>query len=141
MFVAFLFLELCDTIIIKDVTPASIRLRLFPFSLAGKAKQWFYKKEEVVDMWDKCSVAFLVKFFPMGKTNALREKISNFQQTSMESIPETWERLQDYIQRYPNHRMENWLMLQGYAYVEEARRCRCWRRVSFPHHQFSHESH
>jgi hypothetical protein len=49
------FLELCDTIIIKDVTPASIRLRLFPFSLAGKAKQWFYKKEEVVDMWDKCS--------------------------------------------------------------------------------------
>ena len=32
------FLELCDTIVIKDVTPASIRLHLFPFSLAGKAK-------------------------------------------------------------------------------------------------------
>jgi hypothetical protein len=32
------FLEFCDTIIIKDVTPASIRLHLFPFSLAGKAK-------------------------------------------------------------------------------------------------------
>jgi hypothetical protein len=32
------FLELCDTIVIKDVTPGSIRLRLFPFSLAGKVK-------------------------------------------------------------------------------------------------------
>ena len=32
------FLELCDTIIIKDVAPASIKLRLFRFSLAGKAK-------------------------------------------------------------------------------------------------------
>ena len=32
------FLELCDTIVIKDVAPASIRLCLFPFSLAGKAK-------------------------------------------------------------------------------------------------------
>ena len=32
------FLELCDTIIIKDVAPASIRLCLFPFFLAGKAK-------------------------------------------------------------------------------------------------------
>ena len=32
------FLELCDTIIIKDITPASIRLCLFPFSLVGKAK-------------------------------------------------------------------------------------------------------
>ena len=32
------FLELCNTIIIEDVAPASIRLRLFPFSLARKAK-------------------------------------------------------------------------------------------------------
>jgi hypothetical protein len=32
------FLELCDTIVIKDVTPDAIRLRLFPFSLMGKAK-------------------------------------------------------------------------------------------------------
>ena len=32
------FLELCDTIIIKDVTPASIRLYLFPFSFDRKTK-------------------------------------------------------------------------------------------------------
>ena len=31
------FLELCDTIVSKDVAPANIRLCLFPFSLAGKA--------------------------------------------------------------------------------------------------------
>ena len=63
------FLELCDTIVIKDVAPDVIRLRLFPFSLAGKAKQWFYKDKEAVSTW---------KFFPMGKTNALRGRISNF---------------------------------------------------------------
>ena len=32
------FLKLCDTIVIKDVPQASIRLRLFPFSLAGMVK-------------------------------------------------------------------------------------------------------
>jgi len=32
------FLELCDTIVIKDVTQDSIRLRLFPFSLTRKVK-------------------------------------------------------------------------------------------------------
>ena len=32
------FLELCDTIIIKDVALANIKLCLFPFSLAKKAK-------------------------------------------------------------------------------------------------------
>jgi len=30
------FLELCGAIVIKDVAPASIRLYLFPFSLAGR---------------------------------------------------------------------------------------------------------
>ena len=66
------FLELCDTIVIKDVAPKSIRLRLFSFSLSRKAKQWLYKDREVVNTWDKCSTAFLAKLFPMGKTNALR---------------------------------------------------------------------
>ena len=61
------FLELCNTIIIEDVAPASIRLRLFSFSLAGKAKQWFYQSKGAVDTWDKCSVAFLVKNFPHGQ--------------------------------------------------------------------------
>ncbi|XP_066341506.1 uncharacterized protein [Miscanthus floridulus] len=72
------FLELCDTMVIKDVAPRSIRLHLFPFSLLEKAKQWFYKEKEAVKMWDKYLAAFLAKFFPMGKTNALRGRILNF---------------------------------------------------------------
>jgi hypothetical protein len=47
----------------------------------------------------------------MGKTSALQGKIFNFQQTALESIPKAWERLQDYIQAYPHHGMEDWLML------------------------------
>jgi hypothetical protein len=73
------FLELCDTIVIKDVTPACIRLCLFPFSRAGKANQWFYQSKGAVDTWDKCFATFLVKFLPVGKTSDLRGKISNFQ--------------------------------------------------------------
>ncbi|XP_066360870.1 uncharacterized protein [Miscanthus floridulus] len=108
------FLKLCNTIVIKDVAPASIRLCLFPFSLTGKAKQWFHKEKEAVNTWDKCSAAFLTKFFPMGKTNALRGRISNFQQSATESIPEAWKRLQDYIQACPHHGIENWLVLQNF---------------------------
>ena len=72
------FLQLCDTIVIKDVSPEIIRLLLFPFTLGGKAKQWFYKDKEAVNMWAKCSTVFLAKFFPMGKTKALKGRISNF---------------------------------------------------------------
>src|SRR6185312_14791264 len=62
----------------------------------------------------KCSKAFLAKFFPLGKANALRGKISSFQQTGMESIPEAWERLQEYILACPHHGMDEWLVLQTF---------------------------
>jgi hypothetical protein len=81
------FLEICSTFVIKGVSQDAIRLRLFPFPLLGREKQWFYANKAVVDTWDKCAKAFLAKFFPTGKTNALRGWISNFQQASNESIP------------------------------------------------------
>jgi hypothetical protein len=73
------FLEVCRTFTIRGVTDDAIRLRLFPFSLLRKAKQWFYTKRDAINTWDKCSKAFLAKFFPMGKTNALHARISGFQ--------------------------------------------------------------
>jgi hypothetical protein len=86
-------LEICITFTIRGVAQATVRLHLFPFSLLGKAKQWFYSNKEVVSTWEKHSNAFLAKFFPLGKTNALRNKISNFQQLMDETIVEAWEHL------------------------------------------------
>jgi hypothetical protein len=42
------FLEICSTFTIRGVTHDVVRLRLFPFSLLGKVKQWFYSNKEVV---------------------------------------------------------------------------------------------
>jgi hypothetical protein len=70
------FLEICSTFTIKGVTSDAILLRLFPFSLLGKAKQWFYANKDKNVTWSICATAFLAKFFPVGKTNALRAKIS-----------------------------------------------------------------
>src|SRR5919201_2833757 len=108
------FLEVCSTIAIKGVTADAIRLRLFPFSLIGKAKQWFYANKSEVTTWEKCANAFLKKFFPMGKTSALHGKISSFQQQADETIPEAWERLQEYIHACPHHGIEEWLLIQGF---------------------------
>jgi hypothetical protein len=73
----------------------------------GKAKQWFYSNRNAVDTRDKCSNAFLVKFFLMGKTNALHNKISSFQQQADKSIPKVWERMQEYVTACPHHDMED----------------------------------
>jgi hypothetical protein len=72
------FLEICSTFTIRGVTQDAVHLCLFPFSLLEKAKQWLYSNKEAMSTWEKCSNAFLTKFFPLGKTNAVRNKISGF---------------------------------------------------------------
>ena len=91
-----------------------VRLRLLPFSLLEKAKTWFYSNKEAFTTWEACSNAFLDKYFPVGKTNALRNRISGIQQLLHETIPEAWERLQEYIQACPHHDMEEWLIIQNF---------------------------
>ena len=105
------FLEICSTFTIRGVSKDTILLRLFPFSLLGKAKQWFYTNKDKHNTWDLCSTAFLAKFFPTAKTNALRGKISSFQQQHDESFTKAWERFQNYIEDCPHHRIEEWLLM------------------------------
>ena len=43
----------------KGTTLDDVRLCLFPFSLLGKAKTWFYSNKEAFTTWEVCSNAFL----------------------------------------------------------------------------------
>jgi hypothetical protein len=70
------FLVVSNTINHRGTTPDDVRLRLFPLSLLGKAKTWFYSNKEAFTAWEACSNAFLVKYFPVGKTNALQNRIT-----------------------------------------------------------------
>jgi hypothetical protein len=108
------FLEICSTFTIRGVTQDVVHLCLFPFSLLGKVKQWFYSNKDAVSTWEKCSNVFLAMFFLLGKTNALRNKISIFQHVTDETIAEAWERLQDYISACPHHSMKEWFIIQSF---------------------------
>jgi hypothetical protein len=56
------FLEKGSNISIKDIPKKTILLRLFPFSLMGRVRQWFYSNE--INTWEECSKTFLSKFSP-----------------------------------------------------------------------------
>ena len=64
--------------------------------------------------WEACSNAFLAKYFPVDKTNALWNRITGIQQLPDETIPEVWERLQEYIQACPHHGIKEWLIIQNF---------------------------
>jgi hypothetical protein len=120
------FLEICSTFTIRRVAQDAMHLRLFPFSLLGKVKQWFYFNKEALSTWEKCSNAFLTKFFPLGKTNALRNKIPRFQQLTDETITEAWKRLQDYFSACPHHGMEEWFTIQSFYH---GLICSAWEHI------------
>ena len=41
-------------------------------------------------------------------------RILSFKKASNETIPEAWERLQEYVLACPHHEMNNWLILQSF---------------------------
>ena len=55
--------------------------KLFPYSLIGKAEQWYtYNVGSVNDSWDELRDNFCLKFFPVSRVIALYRDIHRFKQ-------------------------------------------------------------
>jgi hypothetical protein len=63
------FIQLCQTFNMDGVTEDQMRARLFPFSLLGKALQWFHSQPaETVQNWNVLMRAFMKEYYSPGKT-------------------------------------------------------------------------
>ena len=106
------FIEICSTIQKGGVSDDVVKLRLFPFSLKDKAKQWLHSlPDATITSWDELQQKFLIKFYPMEKTLATRKELANFMQSDLESFHETWERFNDLIRTCPHHGIPRWDLL------------------------------
>jgi hypothetical protein len=86
------FIQLCQTFNMDGVTQDQMRARLFPFSLLGKALQWFYSQPVgTVQNWDTLMRDFMKEYYSPGKTQSLCNKIATFPQYPTEPISETFE--------------------------------------------------
>jgi hypothetical protein len=75
------FIQLCQTFNMDGVTQDQMRAMHFPFSLLGKALQWFYSQSaETMQNWDTLMRAFMKEYYSLGKTQSLRNKIATFAQ-------------------------------------------------------------
>ena len=109
------FLEVCETFKINGVTADAIRMRLFPFSLKDRAKEWLQSMpHESITTWEDLAMKFLARFFPPARTAKLRLEINNFGQYEMESLYEAWERFKDLLRKCPHHGMPKWLISQTF---------------------------
>ena len=109
------FLEICDTFKYNGVTDDAVRLRLFPFTLRGKARSWLHSLPPgSITTWTDLAQKFLAKFFPPAKTAQMRGNITSFAQHDSESLYEAWERFKDLLRRCPHHGIPKWLQVQTF---------------------------
>ena len=81
------FLEFCDTFKINSVSDDAIRLRLFPFSLRNKAKQWLNSLPRgSITTWEQMTEKFVLKYFLPAKTAKLHNYISSLVQMDLETL-------------------------------------------------------
>jgi hypothetical protein len=97
------------------VTQDQMRARLFPFSLLGKASQWFYSQPaETVQNWDTMMRAFMKKYYSPGKTQSLRNKIASFAQYPTETILEAFEHFNEYTRAVSHHKFPKEYLVQKF---------------------------
>ncbi|KAL0658021.1 hypothetical protein Bca4012_078606 [Brassica carinata] len=88
----------------NGVSEDTLKLKLFPFSLGDKARQWEKSlPSDSITTWDDCKKAFLEKYFSTPRTAKLRNEISSFQQKHLEGFSEAWERFKGYQAQCPHH--------------------------------------
>ncbi|XP_052190877.1 uncharacterized protein LOC127800329 [Diospyros lotus] len=83
------FHVVCSTMRPQGVDEEQIKLRAFPFSLDGAAKDWlYYLPPAAITSWDGLKRIFLEKFFPSSRTAAIRKEICGIRQNHGETLHE-----------------------------------------------------
>ncbi|KAJ9567020.1 hypothetical protein OSB04_002986 [Centaurea solstitialis] len=102
------FEDICDLVNTKE---DEVKLRVFPFTLTNKAKDWFKKLlPGSITTWDGLKSAFLSRYFPISKANKIRGEIRNFKQ-GKDSLVKVWGRYNDLFLIFPNHGIDDTEMI------------------------------
>ena len=107
------FHVVCSTMRPQGVDEEQIKLRAFPFSLNGAAKDWlYYLPPAAITSWDGLKRIFLEKFFPASRTAAIRKEICGIRQNHGETLHEYWERFKKLCSSCPHHQISDQLLIQ-----------------------------
>ncbi|KAF7831671.1 DNA-directed DNA polymerase [Senna tora] len=83
------FHVVCSSMKPERVTEEQIKLRAFPFSLDGAAKEWlFYLPAGSVTSWEEMMRLFLDRYFPSSRVINVRRDICGIKQKNFQSRPQ-----------------------------------------------------
>jgi hypothetical protein len=110
------FYEACDYTDPPNITESQKRLRLFKFSLTGRAKDWLDTLPSgTINTWQELERKFLERYFPIHKFLERRAEIVNFEQGDAESLYDAWERFKLCLKKCPKHGIDTHAQMQHFT--------------------------
>src|ERR1051325_6412151 len=101
------FLTMSTTLKIDGHTEEQKKLRMFPFTLADEAEEWFYSLPAgSITSWEDMETAFLKEYFLASVFMRKRYEILNFKQKEGESLGDSFKRLKRLLVACPTHRIK-----------------------------------
>ncbi|CAL1381511.1 unnamed protein product [Linum trigynum] len=109
------FLELAGSLKINGVSAEALQLRLFPYSLVGKALRWLNNRPPwSITSWEYLLNKFMTLYCPPSKTTEWRKKITHFEQKEDETLSDASERYFDYFLQCPHHGIEEQFRIETF---------------------------
>jgi hypothetical protein len=102
----------------EGITEDHIKLRAFPFSLQGVAKDLlYYLQPRTIASWNDLKKLFLEKYFPTSRAASIRKEICGIRQEN-ESLAVYWEKFKHLVSNCPQHHITEKLLIQYFYEVE-----------------------
>ena len=90
-----------------------VYLKMFPFTLAGRAKTWLKNHPPgSFTTWEALRGAFLEKFYPLSKIDKVRDELYHFRVKTGETLPMAHERFLDLTRKNANCGFTGPMLLQ-----------------------------
>ena len=109
------FEQTCDCLRIEGMSDKTLRWKLFPFSLKGKARQWYDKAvgKQQGD-WGSLRSNFCLDFYPISQIVDLRVKVLTIKQEPEESLASSWNRFTTLLASGPDLSLPDPILLQHF---------------------------
>ncbi|RDX68423.1 Retrovirus-related Pol polyprotein, partial [Mucuna pruriens] len=93
------FHMVCPTMRSQGISEDYIKIKAFPFSLDGVAKDWLYLQPILFNTWGNMKRMFLEKLSLTSRTTTIRKEICGIRQHSRETLHEYWMHVIAYASR------------------------------------------
>ncbi|RDY09960.1 hypothetical protein CR513_05591, partial [Mucuna pruriens] len=91
------FHVVCSTMRSQGILEDYIKMKVFPFSLDGAAKDWLYLQPVLFNTWGDMKHMFLEKFFPASRIATIKKEICGIRQHSGEHCTSIGKDLTSYV--------------------------------------------